>query len=170
VVSEAHAVNRDQAGVMRFVERFASQLAEVGFQRMAARIFVTLLTEDSGRLTAADLAERLQVSPAAVSGAVRYLGQIDMVEREREPGSRRDFYVVNDDLWYDVITRRDQILVRWESSMKDAVQALGADTPAGRRMRETLAFFEFTHQEMPLMMARWKERRAELHREWGMID
>lgn len=169
-MSEAQSGGRDQASVLRFVERFAGQLAEIGFQRMAARIFVALLAEDSGRLTAADLAERLQVSPAAVSGAVRYLSQINMVDREREPGSRRDYYVVNDDLWYDVITRRDQILIRWESMLREAVDTLGEHSPAGRRMQETLAFFEFTHQEMPLMMARWRERRAELHRKWGLTD
>jgi DNA-binding transcriptional regulator GbsR (MarR family) len=166
-VSEA---NRDEAGRLRFIERFAGQLAEVGFQRMAARIFVALLAEDSGRLTAAELAELLQVSPAAVSGAVRYLSQINMVSREREPGSRRDYYVVNDDLWYEVITRRDQVLARWEPMLTDAVDTLGENTPAGLRMRETLAFFEFTHHEMSLLMARWREHRTELHRKWDIPD
>ena len=57
---------------------------------MPARVFAALLATDSGRLTAAELAELLQISPAAVSGAVRYLTQVGMVHREREPGSRRD--------------------------------------------------------------------------------
>jgi hypothetical protein len=45
--------------VPRFVERFAALVSEAGVPRMPARVFVALLTADSGRLTAAQLAERL---------------------------------------------------------------------------------------------------------------
>jgi DNA-binding transcriptional regulator GbsR (MarR family) len=66
---------RDDAAVGRFVERFAAILEDSGVPRMPARVFVGLLATDSGSLTAAELAERLQASPAAISGAVRYLAQ-----------------------------------------------------------------------------------------------
>ena len=46
---------------------------------MPARVFAALLIAPDARLTAAELAERLQVSPAAISGAVRYLVQVRMV-------------------------------------------------------------------------------------------
>ncbi|MFD1046977.1 CoA-transferase, partial [Kibdelosporangium lantanae] len=42
--------------------------------------------------------ELLQVSPAAISGAVRYLTTVNMISREREPGSRRDSYALNPDV------------------------------------------------------------------------
>ncbi|RSM73896.1 MarR family transcriptional regulator [Kibdelosporangium aridum] len=139
-------------------------------QRMAARVFVALLCEDSGRMTATDMAESLQVSPAAISGAVRYLGQVNMLEREREPGSRRDYYVVKDDLWYDVITRREQTMHRWESTMREGMELLGEQTPAGLRWKETLEFYAFMHERLPMFMEEWKERRAQLHRKWGLND
>lgn len=49
---------------------------------MPARVFTALLVADDGKLTVAELAEMLQVSPAAVSNAVRYLQQTRLVERE----------------------------------------------------------------------------------------
>jgi DNA-binding transcriptional regulator GbsR (MarR family) len=157
--------------VTRFIERFAAHLADAGMQRMAARVFITLLSEDEGRLTAAELADVLQVSPAAISGAVRYLTQVNMVIREREPGSRRDYYALNsDDLWYDMITQREQFMQRWDSVLREGVAALGESTPAGLRLRETAAFMEFLHHEMPLFMKKWHERRAQLLQEWGEND
>src|SRR6202050_144128 len=86
------AAERDDAGVTRFVEDLASALMEMGVPRMPARVFAALLTTDSGRLTAAELDTKLQISPAAVSGAVRYLVQIGMARRESEAGSRRHYY------------------------------------------------------------------------------
>jgi DNA-binding transcriptional regulator GbsR (MarR family) len=169
-VGEVEAWKQDRAGVLEFIERFAGQLTDAGMQRMAARVFVALLAVDSGRLTASELGEVLQVSPAAVSGAVRYLTQADMVERRRELGSRRDYYVLKADMWYDMITQREQLMQRWKSVLADGIEALGVHTPAGQRMRETVAFFDYLHEEMPGVMGRWKERRAQLHQEWGMND
>ena len=78
---------RDGAAVRQFVEHFASLLADSGMPRMPARIFVALLTSDTSRLTAEELAGLLRVSPAAVSGGVRYLIQVGLVSRETEHGS-----------------------------------------------------------------------------------
>src|SRR6185436_10524901 len=75
-------VNRENR-TAEFVERFALLLDEAGMPRMPARVFAAILADDGGRLTARELAERLSVSPAAISGAVRYLTQAGMIERGR---------------------------------------------------------------------------------------
>jgi DNA-binding transcriptional regulator GbsR (MarR family) len=152
---------RDPEAVQQFVERFASALVDAGFQRMDARVFAALHGTDSGRLTAAELAESLRISPAAVSGAVRYLIQFNLVRREREPGSRRDHYVVNTDAWYEAIVNRDVVILRWQASAKEGIEVLGADTPAGKRMAESLAFFEFIYEELQELIAKWQKIKAE---------
>jgi len=158
----AEGAKRDEAAVLQFIERFAAILADAGMARMPARVFAALLATDSGRLTAAELAEILGVSPAAVSGAVRYLMQLNVTAREREPGSRRDHYRLLDDVWYEATMRRDQMLARWERAAREGVAALGPDTPAGIRIAETLNYLEFVQAEMPAMLKRWEERKAQL--------
>jgi predicted transcriptional regulator len=158
-MNTANAHARDDEAVARFVERFAVTLEQSGVPRMPARVFVTLLATDSGALTAAELAERLQVSPAAISGAVRYLIQVDLITRERDPGSRRDRYRVFDDAWYEATVRRERLLMRWEDNAREGVAALGPDTPAGARMVETVAFFEFLRREMAALQERWRQER-----------
>ncbi|HEY9371388.1 GbsR/MarR family transcriptional regulator [Streptomyces sp.] len=146
--------------VARFVERFAAELTEAGMQRMAARVFAALLASEPGALTSAELAEQLQISPAAVSGAIRYLTQVGLVSRERDPGTRRDRYVLHNGVWYETFTRRDQILTRWEKVLRDGAEILGPDTAAGARTAETAEFFEFLQKEMLATMDRWREHRA----------
>ncbi|MEV6208855.1 MarR family transcriptional regulator [Kitasatospora sp. NPDC051914] len=137
-------------------------MADAGFPRMPARVFTALLATDSGRLTAAELADSLRVSPAAVSGAVRFLSQINLVTREREPGSRRDRYRVHDDAWYEASVHRDRELVRWEAGLREGIEALGEKTPAGERLAESLAFFGFMREELPGLLGRWHDRREQL--------
>jgi predicted transcriptional regulator len=145
-----------------FVERFASVLTESGFPRMPARVFAALLATDSGRLTAAELAALLHVSPAAISGAVSYLVQVNLASREAEPGSRREHYRVHNETWYEAIARKDQVLDRCERSLREGIEVVGRGTPAGARIAETLAFFEFIQTELPAMLQRWRARKAEL--------
>ena len=52
--------------------------------------------------------------------------------------------------------RREPLLQRWERAVLDGVDAVGADTPAGRRLRDTADFFEFLQAEMPAMLERWR--------------
>ncbi|MFI9611356.1 GbsR/MarR family transcriptional regulator [Streptomyces sp. NPDC052023] len=153
---------RDPETVSRFVEHFAAQLVEAGMPRMPARVFAALLASDAGALTSAELGEQLQISPAAVSGAVRYLAQVHMVSREREPGSRRERYRVHGDQWYEALTNREAVLKRWEDALRDGVDTLGPGTPAGRRLAETLAFFEYLEGELDALMERWRAHREEL--------
>ena len=128
---------------------------------MPARVFVALVISADGRLSAAELAERLRVSPAAVSGAVRYLIQVGLVHKERVPGSRRDYYRMPGNMWDDLLRMRDQVMSRWAALVREGIDLVGPDTAAGARMAEQAAFLEFATQEMAGLLARWEKYRAE---------
>ena len=143
-----------------YLERFSSVLVAAGIPPMPARVFAALLVADSGRLSAAELAEVLRVSPAAVSGGVRYLIQVGLVHKERVPGSRRDYYRMPDDVWSDMFKLRDQVMQRWAALVREGIELLGPDTPAGTRLAGHATFFEFVSRELPEVLRRWDEYRA----------
>ena len=143
-----------------YLERFASVLVAAGIPPMPARVFVALLVAGSGWLSAAELAGRLQVSPAAVSGGVRYLIQVGLVHKERVPGSRQDYYRMPDDVWSDMFRLRDQVMQRWAALVREGIELLGPDTPAGARLAEHATFFDFVSGEMPGVLKRWAEYQA----------
>ena len=153
---------RNEEAVKAFIERYAAVLTESGFPRMPARIFVALLASERGRLTAAELAEVLHSSPAAISGGVRFLTQNFLASREREPGSRRDVYVVHDDALMESTVNRTPLVARWAAQLREGLNAVGPDTPAGRRVKLNLAFAEFVLDEMDGMIKRWQEHKADL--------
>ncbi len=150
------------AAAAKFVERMALTLLESGVPRMPSRVFCRLLVNDNGKATAAELAESLHVSPAAISGAVRYLDQVGLIARARDPGERRDHYEVRDDIWYEVYGNRDKLFQHWSDVMAEGIAAVGEDTPAGQRLAKTQRFFEFLRKEMPVLMDKWRaeEERA----------
>ena len=119
------------------------------------------MADDDGRMTASELATGLAVSPAAISGAVRYLQQVRMVRRERERGSRRDVFVVMDDAWHDMMINHEQAYAPIRDAMAAGVAGVGgSDTPAGARLRLSVDFLEFISAEMDGVAARWEAQRA----------
>ncbi|MFB6725311.1 GbsR/MarR family transcriptional regulator [Kribbella sp. NPDC056345] len=159
------SAQRDDEAVRRYAEQFGNLLADTGWPRMAGRVFSAILASEEGRMTAAELSEQLQASPAAVSGAVNYLLQLRLATREREPGGRRDVYVVQDDSWYQTMMTENQALTRWSTSLRQVLEHAGDGTPAHHRVRITLGFFEFLTEEVKGLSDRWVVRRAELDAE-----
>ncbi len=142
------------------VEHLGGALAEAGLARLPARVFAALMATEDGRLTAAELAHELEVSPAGISGAVRYLTNVRLIRRERERGSRRDVFVVLDDAWHDVLIQKDQIYAPILAALVEARSELGAGTRAGERMQLSVEFLEFVQREMDDMALRWDAYRA----------
>jgi len=154
---------RDAEATRRFIEKLALIMTNAGMQRMSARVFAALITTDSGGLTAAELGELLQVSPAAISGAVRYLEHIRLVQRAREPGERRDhFRMVENDMWYEAYGHNDMFYRQMSDILLEGVEAVGPGTRAAERINETREFFDFIAKELGEVVERWRVHRAEL--------
>src|SRR6266536_1585896 len=152
-MADRTAGQRDEEGVRRFVERLAMMLTEWGFPRMPARVLGSMMTADEDSLTAADLAERLGVSAAAISGAVRYLTHIGMISKEPAPGSRRDRYRLPTNPWYQTSLLEAELF-------KALIVLCDEATPAGVKIAEMRDFLRFLEAEMPRLLDKWHEVRS----------
>jgi predicted transcriptional regulator len=152
---------RDEAASTQFVERLGSTLTDLGMQRVPSRVFAALMADEDGRMTSAELATALRLSPASISGAVRYLTQMRMIHREREVGTRKDVYVIAADQWHDTLLNTDQIYGRLAAAFAEGIGAVGGpDSDAGRRVSTSVEFLEFIIKEMAGIADRWDRRRA----------
>jgi DNA-binding transcriptional ArsR family regulator len=159
----------DEGAIAGFRERFAQIMVESGMPRMPSRVYAALMVTDSGKLSAAELAERLGVGASAISGAVKYLVQVRLVERGREPGSRHDFCRIHEHTWSHFISQSDPVLVQVQTGADEGTALLGLDSPAGRRLDETRRFFAFLREEIQQSMAKWRRLQA-AEREAGQPD
>jgi DNA-binding MarR family transcriptional regulator len=144
------------------IERIGAALTQAGMPRLPARVFAALLVQPDGRSTSADLGAALGASAGGVSGAVGYLEGVGMLRREREPGSRRDVYVVDDDAWHEAMMRHDQLYAPIKTALGRALDGLGPEAPAYRRLAMAKDFLDFLEEEFSSLSVRWEERKAEL--------
>jgi DNA-binding transcriptional regulator GbsR (MarR family) len=145
-----------------FVERLGAALTSAGLARLPSRIFAAVLVDEDGRMTAAEIGEALGVSPAAVSGAVKYLDGVGMVRRERERGSRRDVFVVDDEAWHDTLLQADNIYRPMITALGQGIEDLGPADPARTRLIVSREFLQFILEELHGINDRWAARRREI--------
>lgn len=138
---------RDAEAVREFEEVFTTVLMQSGLPKMTARVLTCLSITDSGSLTASELAQRLQVSPASISKAITFLESQSLVRRERDE-RRRERYVVDDDLWYQAMLASARSNAQVIEAARQGVGILGPDTPAAVRLENVARFLDFVGESM----------------------
>jgi DNA-binding IclR family transcriptional regulator len=141
-------------------EQAAALLAAAGMARMPARVMMALVGSPDEGYTAAELADRLGVSPAAVSGAVRYLISMRLIQRLSRPGDRRDRYDLTDDAWSGMITSNAPLYAALAGHM-DRIADENTDAPISvARAREVAEFLRFLTERMPRLVDEWRAEQA----------
>jgi hypothetical protein len=139
---------RDAEAVREYEEMLTTVIMQSGLpNKMMCRVLACLYTTDSGSLTAAELVQRLQVSPASISKAITFLESVALVRRERDEG-RRERYVVDDDLWYQSMVRSARDNAQFAEAARQGVGILGPGTPAATRLENVARFLDFVTESL----------------------
>ncbi|MGI8328740.1 helix-turn-helix domain-containing protein [Actinomadura scrupuli] len=133
---------RDAEAVREYEEMFTTFMMASGLPKMMSRVLACLYTTDSGSLTASELAQRLQVSPASISKAIAFLESQDLVRRERDE-RRRERYVVDNDLWHQSTIASARSLVQLVEVARQGAGVLGHGTPAAVRLENIARYLDF---------------------------
>ncbi|KOV93315.1 MarR family transcriptional regulator [Streptomyces sp. NRRL B-1140] len=150
---------RDAEAVREYEETLTTVFMASGMPKMMSRVLVCLYTTDEGSLTASELVQRLQVSPASISKAVTFLESQGMVRRARDE-RRRERYAVDDDVWYQAMIASARSLTQVVEVSRQGVGVLGHGTPAATRLENAARFLDFV-QESTMRAA--EQARAVLH-------
>ncbi|MCF1598037.1 GbsR/MarR family transcriptional regulator [Streptomyces muensis] len=143
----APAYGRDAEAVREYEETFTTVLIQTGTPKMMARVLTCLYTSDAGSLTAAELVQRLQVSPASISKAIAFLEGQGLVRRERDE-RRRERYVADNDVWYQSMIASARSTTQLAETAREGVHVLGRDTPAAIRLENIARFLDFVSESI----------------------
>ena len=144
----------------RYADELASLLDAAGVPRMPSRVLMALLTSPRGELTAEQVASVLDISAAAVSGAIRYLQSVQLIRIGSIPGTRRRLYSLAPH-WYTATLTRLSLYGELSGLAGNRPPAIGPDTPAGRRVQEMADFYGFLNRKFPELLSEWEQQRTQ---------
>jgi DNA-binding transcriptional regulator GbsR (MarR family) len=141
------AGGRDAEAVREYEETFTTLLMQSGLPKMMARVLTCLFITDAGSLTASELVQRLQVSPASVSKAITFLENQGLIRRERDE-RRRERYFADDDVWYQSMIASARSNAQLAETARQGVSILGRDTAAAVRLENIARFLDFVGESI----------------------
>jgi DNA-binding transcriptional regulator GbsR (MarR family) len=146
------------AELQEAAEELAVVLTNHGLQRMTSRVLATLLFTEQPTTTMGELADRLQASTGAISGAIKMLTSVGLVERVPAPASRRDHYRLRDNAWAVLYTNQNEVLAAMRKAAEAGIAATGSASLAGQRLIQMRDFYDFLLGEIPALLERWHQR------------
>jgi DNA-binding transcriptional regulator GbsR (MarR family) len=142
-------------------ESAAAAITAVGFPRMPARVMMALIAAPADGYTASEIGDRLGVSAAAVSGAVRYLQTLHIIRRMSRPDQRLAHYEIISDAWYGMMASNSPVYDRLAGYIDEIGAAHTTDDASRLRAEEMAEFFRFMALRMPQLIDEWETLRAE---------
>jgi DNA-binding transcriptional regulator GbsR (MarR family) len=141
-------------------EELALVLSSHGLQRMTARVLAALLFTEQPTMTMGELAEQLMASSGAISGALKMLTSVGIVERVPAPGSRRDHFRLRDNAWAIQYTSQNEVTAAVIKAAEAGIATSDADGLARQRLVQMRDFYTFLLDEIPALLDRWYQRSA----------
>ena len=140
-------------------ERLALVLSDQGLQRMTARVLTALLFSEQPSVTMPELGEELRASAGSISGALKNLTSVGLVERVPVPTSRRDHFRLRPDAWATLYTSQNQTIAAFLAAADEGIAAAGGAGLARDRLVEMRDFYAFLLAEIPAVLERWRASR-----------
>lgn len=140
-------------------EHLALTLVGAGMQRMGARALAAFLFSDKESLTAGDLADELGVSAGSVSGAIKMLVQLGVIERSFVAGSRREHFRMRDNVWTTLYSRQHSVVDDVLNAVQRGVEAVGPGI-AHDRLTYMRDFYTYLLNEIPALVERFEQQRS----------
>ena len=144
----------------KIAEQLALVLTTHGTQRMTARVLAALLFTEQPTMTMGELADRLQASSGAISGALKMLTSVGLVERVPAPGSRRDHYRLRDNAWAVQYTNQNEATTAVLNATEAGIATTEDGSLARQRLTQMRDFYTFLLDEIPALLDRWYQRSA----------
>jgi DNA-binding transcriptional regulator GbsR (MarR family) len=129
-------------------------------QRMTARVLAALLFSEQPAVTMGELADRLQASSGAISGAIKMLTSVGLVERVPAPASRRDHYRLRDNAWAVQYTNQNEVTTAVLKAAEAGIAATEDGSLPRQRLTEMRDFYNFLMEEIPALLDRWYQQSA----------
>jgi DNA-binding transcriptional regulator GbsR (MarR family) len=139
-------------------EQLALVLSTHGMQRMLARVLAALLFTERPTMTMGELSDQLQASSGAISGALKMLTSVGLVERVPAPGSRRDHYRLRDNAWAVQYTNQNEVTAAVIKVAEAGIAATEDGGLARQRLTQMRDFHNFLMDEIPAVLDRWYQR------------
>lgn len=142
--------------VAAFATDLTAALVGTGLPRTAAGVLAWLFISETGGCTAAELAQRLEVSAATVSAAVALLREQGLIRRDLDGRGRRHRYRVDEDAGFRSAVVGVRANHRLAATARRGADVFGTGTAVGTRLAAAGLFLDRVSSDLVRSAEHWR--------------
>lgn len=144
----------------QFIDQFVEAWEVMNGRRTPGRVLALLMISDEPYMSAQRIGALLHASTGAVSMATRDLADVGYITRHREPGVRRKFYRVEDDVWGTFLGGERDYLRRMAAVLDEGLQTRAGSRPRpATRLRNGSVYMKWLEQHHRRLLEQWRHHR-----------
>ena len=144
----------------KLIERVGVAHEREGLPPAVARILGLLLVADETEHTFEEIQAELGLSKSAVSNALNFLLMSKSIEYITRPGDRKRYFRSALHIWPDHLSVKLKGMLEIKAVLNEVLAQRTPQTEEfNRHLADLLDFMGFMHQEIPLIIEKWKASR-----------
>lgn len=148
--------------MQQFTEDMGMVLESSGLPKAAGRILGHLLSCHPPEQQAQQIEVALEASRGSVSTNLRLLVQLGFVEKIGVPGDRRTHYRVGPEAWDTVVFDQIRISGALRRVAQQGLETMGDSSDHHKqRLQDTVEFFSFLENNLPALIQRYYNEKAQ---------
>jgi len=162
-MSESSEIRED------FIAEMSRVLENFGLPHMVGRVFSALLIANPPEKTAQELADELQASRGAISGAIKMLELMQMVDRKRKPADRKDYFSVRPNAWSSAFMNEIMGIALLRKLAEKGLRIIDSNDPkVSRGLRDMRDMAAFAEEEFPALWEKWTKYQEKRKQSEGL--
>jgi len=150
-----------------YIEETGLLFEKLGMTRMAGRIFGYLIVSDEEQASFDQIRKALQASKGSISGTVKQLLQIDMVEAVSLPGDRKTYYRIGKMKIGDILRSRMGQFTAFADALAKGEELKSIKDDTSDWLIEASTFYRWVGGQLEDIINKWEEEKEEIIKEFN---
>jgi len=150
-----------------YIEETGLLFEKLGMTRMAGRIFGYLIVCDEEQASFDQIRKALQASKGSISGTVKQLLHIDMVEAVSLPGDRKTYYRIGKMKIGDILRARMGQFTAFADALAKGEKMKTNKDDISDWLIEVSTFYRWVGGQLDEIINKWEEEKEEIIKEFN---
>ncbi len=147
---------------LKYIEEFGLMFEQMGITRMAGRVFGYLIVCDEDAVSFSQIKDALQASKGSISGTMKQLQQIGMVEAVSLPGDRKTYFRISEMQISDILKSRIKQFTAFAELLERGSRIKNREDNTSIWVTEASVFYNWVGDQMNEIIHQWENDKKKI--------
>jgi DNA-binding transcriptional regulator GbsR (MarR family) len=147
---------------LMYIEEFGLLFDQMGVTRMAGRVFGYLIVSDEEAVSFNQIKDALQASKGSISGTLKQLRQMGMIEALSLPGDRKTYFRISNIQIGDILKSRIKQFTQFAEILERGIELKAKEDKTHHWLSEASTFYNWAGDQIEEIIDQWDNDKEKI--------